>query len=330
VESISLSSKFTSARACPRVWLNTTQFWLCIAIGIICTILEPVLGILGGTLVSFLATAMSSSKNQKTCVVDDVQLPHALGSCACMRIVSVMGEVTFSNAAAIAKIGTDHPSPRRTLFASDARDVSYLVASLSSTSEASVQRLSVAVQTVDTQQREYAPPTESVSNIRVCVLDLSRITMVDVDGADAIGTIGQHLARLTKQVRDATGGGDTLAAQSHVYVVIGNEAPKNLYTDMWLSSKLSDGMVFRSMHGALREWRKCIEDAAALPSTSGCAAAGNMAAILGLESIIIAGAVAAPSSSPPSPALQSRPVVMRNRAGSFSVDMRARQGSFHL
>ena len=50
------------------------------------------LGILGGTLVSFLATAMSSSKNQKTCVVGDVQLPHTLGSSACLRIVSVVGE----------------------------------------------------------------------------------------------------------------------------------------------------------------------------------------------------------------------------------------------
>ena len=259
-----------------------------------------------------------------------MQLPHTFGSSACLRIVSVMGEVTFSNAAAIAKIGTDNPNPRRTLFASDARDVSYLVASLSAISETSVQRLSVAVQTLDTQLGSLASPTTSMSNIRVCVLDLSRITMVDVDGADAIGTIGQHLARVTKQVRDATGCGDTLAAQSHVYVVIGNEAPKNLYTDMWLSSKLSDGMVFRSMHGALREWRKCIEDAAALPGTSSCAALGAMDSILGLESIIIAGAVAGPSSSPPSPVVQSRPFVMRNRAGSFSVDMRARQGSFHL
>ena len=261
---VSIAFSGLSSFACIAVrifQLNTTQFWLCIAIGIICTILEPVLGILGGTLVSFLATAMSSSKNQKTCVVDDVPLPHVLGSSMCLRVVHMIGEVTFANAAALVQIGTANPSARRSLFASDARDLSYLVATLSGISEDNVQHLSIGVQTQVTHASQLGVATQCVefpSNICVCVLDLSRITMVDVDGADAIGTIGQHLARLTKKVRDdATRGTDTVASQSHVYVVVGNEAPKNLYTDMWLNSKCADGMVFRSMHGALREWHRC-------------------------------------------------------------------------
>jgi hypothetical protein len=307
------------------------QFWLCIAIGIICTILEPVLGILGGTLVSFLVSALQSSKNQKTCVVEDVSLP-TMGSDAHLRVVSMMGEVTFANAAAMVQIGTGNPSTRRTLFASDARDLSYLVASLSGISEQNIGKLSVGVQTPQSCLVPLSNPANA-NKISVCVLDLSRITLVDVDGADAIGTIGQHLARLTKKVRDAAAVPNSIASQSHVYVVIGNEAPNNLYSDMWLKSKLDDGMVFRSIHGALREWHKCVDDASA-------AACYNRASPLDFLNIdgdfelvvmpeaelSVLGHCPPQFYDPPSPSVAP----MRNREGSFSIDMRVRQGSFHL
>ena len=90
---------------------------------------------------------------------------------------------------------------------------------------------------------------------------MSRVTLVDVDGADALGTIGQHLARVAKRAREESSGAGEAAVRSLVYVVVGNEAPKNLYSDMWLKSKLEDGMVFRSVQGAMRDWQSCIGDA---------------------------------------------------------------------
>ena len=292
------------------------------------------LGILGGTLVAFLVSALQSSKNQKTCVVEDVSLP-TMGTDAHLRVVSMMGEVTFANAAAMVQIGTGNPDTRRTLFASDARDLSYLVASLSGISEQNIGKLSFGVQTPQSYLGPLSNPVDT-TKISVCVLDLSRITLVDVDGADAIGTIGQHLARLTKRVRDAAAAPDSIASQSHVYVVIGNVAPNHLYSDMWLKSKLEDGMVFRSVHSAVHEWHKCVGDAADASCYNRASPLDFLNIDGNFELIVIPEAEPNDSSAlghcapqfhdPPSPSVAP----MRNREGSFSIDMRARQGSFHL
>jgi hypothetical protein len=271
---------------------------------------------------------MSSSQNQKTCVVADVPLP-ALGADAHLRVVSIMGEVTFANAAAVAQIGTDSPNIYRTLFASDAAHLSYLAASLAGTPAQSIERLSIGVQTTRSYLADLSQPTETIK-ISVCVLDLARVTLVDVDGAAAIGTIGQHLARLTKKVRETSDSANCINSQSHVYVVIGNEAPSNLYSDTWIKSKLDDAMIFRSLHGAMREWQNCISDVAGLHSNKNRDSSVNFLDIDGnYELVVIPDAesiVSARCDSPHSPAMAP----MRNREGSFSGDMRARQGSFHL
>jgi hypothetical protein len=235
------------------------QFWLCLIVGIICTILEPVLGILGGTLASFLISAMTSSKNQHTCIVEDVYLP-TIESLAYLRVVSVTGEVSFANAAAMVRIGTSDPNPSRTLLASDARNLSYVVASLADSSDMDNCRLSVGVQTQESQLRSIDILSQNI-DVRVCILDLSRLTLVDIDGADAISTIGQQLTRLTKIVPQGSNSPNNSLAKSPVYVVVGNQAPKNLYSDMWLKRKFDDGYVFRSVQGAMRHWQYCIGNA---------------------------------------------------------------------
>jgi hypothetical protein len=78
-----------------------------------------VLGILGGTLVS-------ASNNQRTCIVEDVHLPAA-PPLAYLRVVSVMGEGSFANAAAMVRVGTGEREAMRTLFAWDARELSYVM-----------------------------------------------------------------------------------------------------------------------------------------------------------------------------------------------------------
>jgi hypothetical protein len=255
-----------------------------------------------------------------------------------LRVVCVMGEVSFANAAAITRIGTSDPSSSRTLFASDARDISYVISSLSRHQETESRRLSVGVQTHQSQLRSLGHLSQN-TDIRVCVLDLSRVTLVDVDGADALGTIGQHLARLAKRVREMSGAAGQAAAKSFVYVVVGNEAPKNLFSDMWLKSKLEDGMVFRSMQGAMRDWEGCICDEESIGVAR--VVQRNHDAVSVLDSMWIdidgnfelevfpdACGTGFQSEQQPSPSLGSRP--MRNREGSFSTELRARQGSFHL
>jgi hypothetical protein len=273
---------------------------------------------------------MSSSKNQSTCIVEDVHLPSKT-SAALLRVVNMVGEMTFANAAAMVRMGTDNPNPRKTLLSSDARDLSYVVASLSDTADVHVPRLSVGVQTLQSQPGT-APAISDNANVSVCVLDLSRITLVDVDGADAIGTIGQHLARLTKNIREASDGANKMESNSQVYVVVGNEAPKNMYTDMWLKSKLEDGMVFRSVQGAMRDWQKCIENQFEIgwkdhsPASNGILTDNNFE-LVDFTQHQSSAAAASPQSGPrTSP--ECRP--MRNREGSFSDNVRARQGSFHL
>ncbi len=92
----------------------------------------------------------------------------------------------------------------------------------------------------------------------MCVFGLSLFTLVDVDRADALGTIGQHRARAAKRARDKWSGAGGAAMRSLVYVVVGSEAPNNVYSGMWLKSKLDDGMVFRSVQVAMRDWLSCI------------------------------------------------------------------------
>jgi hypothetical protein len=273
---------------------------------------------------------MSSSKNQSTCVVEDVHLP-SMTSAAFLRVVNMVGEMSFANAAAMVRMGTDNPNPRKTLFASDARDLSYVVASLSDTVNVHAPRLSVGVQTLQSQLGA-APGLSDNVNVSVCVLDLSRITLVDVDGADAIGTIGQHLARLTKKVREASAGANNIESNSQVYVVVGNEAPKNLYSDMWLKSKRDDGMVFRSVQGAMRDWQKCIQNQFEIEWKNHSPASDDIITedkfeLYDFQQHQSSAAASSPQFEPrTSP--ECRP--MRNREGSFSDDMRARQGSFHL
>lgn len=163
--------------------------------------------------------------------------------------------------------------------------------------------------------------------------------MVHIDGADALGTIGQHLARVAKRAGDKWSGAGDAAVRSFVYVVVGNEAPKDLLSDMWLKSKLQDGMVFRSVQGALRDWESCIGHAG---STSIGVESSHVAVSAlhftnmdqNFELAVFPDAagtgvgVDREGEQPPSPSLASR--AMRNREGSFSPDMRARQGSFHL
>jgi hypothetical protein len=71
--------------------------------------------------------------------------------------------------------------------------------------------------------------------------------------------------------------------------------------------------------------RSCVEESAAsalLCDQPAWTAATDAAFVL--QSVVVPDA-------PPSPLVQSQRLpVMRNRAGSFSVEMRARQGSFHL
>ncbi len=290
------------------------------------------LGILGGTLVSFLMTAMSSSKNQNTCIVEDAILPSA-SSPAHLRIVTVTGEVTFANAAAIVTMGTGNPIPSRALPAPHARDVNYAIASLANTSETKAQGVTVGVQTRESQLGSLGNLSENM-NICVCILDMSRVTLVDVDGADAIGTIGQSLARLTKKVREASKNSVAMTSQSHVYVVVGNEAPKNTYSDMWLKSKVDDGMAFRTIQGALHDWQESSQSTSAIGASTGMRETAYSA--LDFANIQIDGDFELENfseepmqfqfSERPSPVIAA----MRNREGSFSDQMRARQGSFRL
>ena len=273
--------------------------------------MEPVLGILGGTLASFLISAMASSKNQHTCIVEDVHLP-AIESLAYLRVVSVMGEVSFENAAAMVRMGTDDPSTSRTLFASDARDLSYVVASLAGTPGSANCRLTVGVQTQESQLCSIDKISQNI-DVRVCILDLSRLTLVDVDGAAAIGTIGQHLTRLTKKVPEGSNSSNASAAKSLVYVVVGNEAPKNLYSDMWLKSKFDDGYVFRSVQGAMRHWQDCIGNAESIDVQNKYAAVCALDSNIdeNFELVIFPDALGASLETvqPISPSLGSRPIV---------------------
>lgn len=160
--------------------------------------------------------------------------------------------------------------------------------------------------------------------------------MVDMDGADALGTIGQHLARVAERARDKWSGAGGAAVTSFVYVVVGNEAPRHLYSDMWLKSKLEDGMVFRSVQGAMRDWESCIGDAGSRGvegshvAVSWVCARDFMSMDENFELGVFPDAIGTGVGfeEPPSPTLAARS--MRNREGSFAHEMRARQGSFHL
>ena len=67
---------------------------------------------------------------------------------------------------------------------------------------------------------QLRPPAQRLhtTHILLCILDLSRVTLVDIDGADALGTIGQHLARVAKRAGDKCSGAGDAAVRSLVYV----------------------------------------------------------------------------------------------------------------
>jgi hypothetical protein len=113
------------------------------------------------------------------------------------------------------------------------------------------QRLSVGVQAQDSQC--HAPATAAdCKKIDLFILDLSRLTLADVDGVDAIISIFQHLARLSKLHRPAS---ESQTSESCcVYIVTGNHTPNNLFLDPLLQKHLDHGMVFRSSESAIRHW----------------------------------------------------------------------------
>lgn len=75
------------------------------------------------------------------------------------------------------------------------------------------------------QHSQLRPPAQRLQctlhyphDILLCILHLSRVTLVHIDGADALGTIGQHLARVAKRAGDKCSGAGDAAVRSLVYV----------------------------------------------------------------------------------------------------------------
>ncbi len=92
-------------------------------------------------------------------------------------------------------------------------------------------------------------------------------------------------------------------------------------------------MVFRSVQGAMRDWESCIGDAESSGVESSHVAVSaldfmNMDGTFELGVFPDATVTGVGFVEQPSPTLAARS--MRNREGSFSHEIRARQGSFHL
>jgi hypothetical protein len=95
--------------------------------------------------------------------------------------------------------------------------------------------------------------SNSCPALDAAIMDVSRVTDVDTDGAEALGRIAKHLQSLLRCAKGTESSGESVlvVGRYNPLSTVGAELPPGMLSDLWFIKALEAGRVFASLDDAL-------------------------------------------------------------------------------